>query len=91
MDNLDQSDDATEAIRRSEQARINALQADREALEKAHGQVWDTNQLADDFEVLGFGAPLVVAVRKSDRVTGSLYFQHMPRFYWGFEIDGRNG
>jgi len=84
-------DDATEAIRRVQQAAINAQRADRERLEAQHGQVWDTNQLADDFDVIGFGAPLVVVVRKQDRVTGSLYFQHMPRFYFGFEPDVRNG
>jgi hypothetical protein len=39
------------------------------------------------FEVLGFMAPLVVVRRRSDGARGSLYFQHDPRFYYGFEAD----
>ena len=66
-------------------ARINAERAERGALETKHGQVWTTSEMQEDFRVLGFGAPLVVVVRKSDGVKGSLYFQHMPRFYWGFQ------
>jgi hypothetical protein len=47
--------------------------------------VWDTRQLGEDFNVLGFAAPLVVVRRKADSVRGSLYFQHNPRFYFGFQ------
>ena len=35
--------------------------------------------------MLGFMAPLVVVKRKSDSPKGSLYFQHSPRYYYGFE------
>ncbi len=35
--------------------------------------------------MIGFAAPLVVAVRKSDRVKGSLCFTHSPRIYYGFQ------
>ena len=52
--------DPTEAIRRERLAEINAVPGSREALESQHGQVWDTQQLAQDFEVVGFLAPLVV-------------------------------
>jgi hypothetical protein len=76
--------DATEAARRELLREINAHPDDRESLEAIHGQVWDTAELAHDFEVLGFAAPFVVAIRKSDRVTGSLQFQHHPRFYYAF-------
>ena len=64
---------------------INADPGSREYLEARHGQVWDTSELADDFEVLGFMAPLIGVVRKSDRQRGSLKFQHSPRFYFSFE------
>jgi hypothetical protein len=77
--------DPTETIRKELVAQINAEPGSREALEAQHGQVWDTNQLREDFEVLGFGAPLVVVRRKSDGQKGSLFFQHSPRFYYGFE------
>jgi hypothetical protein len=32
-------------------------------------------------------APFVVVRRKADGVKGSLMFQHMPRFYYGFAKD----
>ena len=77
--------DPTEAIRRQQVAEINASPGSREALEAEHSQVWDTKQLGEDFDVIGFAAPLVVVKRKSDGKRGSLYFQHSPRFYFGFE------
>ena len=79
--------DETESIRREMVAEINAQPGGREALEAAHGQVWDTAQLAADFEVLGFMAPFVIVRRKSDGKKGSLEFQHHPRFYYGFVAD----
>jgi hypothetical protein len=77
--------DPTEDIRRQMLAEINAQPGTREYLEAKHGQVWDTGQLSRDFDVLGFMAPLIVVVRKSDRQKGSLCFQHNPRFYFSFE------
>jgi hypothetical protein len=58
----------------------------REALEAEHGQgnVWDTQELARDFIILGLGAPLVFVRRKSDGQKGSLSFQHLPRLYFGW-------
>lgn len=79
--------DPTEAIRRELLVTINAEPGSREALEAEHGQVWDTRQLSEDFEVLGFMAPLVVVKRKSDGRKGSLFFQHAPRFYFDFSPD----
>jgi hypothetical protein len=76
--------DPTEAVRRELVAEINAQPGSREALESEHGRVWDTQQLAEEFEVLGFLAPLVVARRRADGVKGSLFFQHAPRYYYGF-------
>lgn len=76
--------DETEGIRREMVAAINAEPGSREALEAAHGQVWDTKELTADFAVEGFGAPFVVVTRRADGVRGSLMFQHMPRFYFGF-------
>jgi hypothetical protein len=77
--------DPTESIRREMIAEINAVPGSRAALESEHGQVWDTDQLCQDFEALGFMAPLVVVRRRSDGVKGSLFFQHSPRFYFGFQ------
>jgi hypothetical protein len=60
---------------------------ERQRLEAQYGRVWDTSQLSDDFEVLGFMAPYVVVRRKSDGRKGSLEFQHHPRFYFNFVLD----
>ena len=78
-------DDQTEAIRRDQVQQVNAEAGSREALEAEHGQVWDTTQLASDFEVLGFMSPYVIVRRKTDGVKGSLMFQHHPRFYFSFQ------
>jgi hypothetical protein len=76
--------DPTEALRRDRLVEINAQPGSREALAAQHGHVWDTNELRQDFEVLGFAAPLVVVRRKADGVRGSLEFQHSPRFYFNW-------
>lgn len=80
--------DETEDVRRALVGVINSNPNSREALEAEHGQVWDTNELAGDFEVKGFMAPYVVVKRKSDGASGSLMFQHSPRFYFGFTKEG---
>lgn len=77
--------DPTEAIRRKLVAEINLVPGSREALEAANGQVWDTNQLQDEFDVIGFMAPIIAVRRKSDGIKGSLMFQHSPRFYFNFQ------
>jgi hypothetical protein len=79
--------DETEPYRRQRLAEINAQPGSREALEAQHGQVWSTEELGRDFEVIGFMAPLVVVRRKSDGKKGSLEFQHSPRFYFNFIPD----
>jgi hypothetical protein len=45
---------------------------------------WDTAQLQEDFDVLGFGWGLCVVRRKSDGVKGTLEFDHAPRRYYNF-------
>ena len=40
----------------------------RELLEKAYGRVWDTRELTEEFEVIGFLAPFVCVRRKSDGI-----------------------
>lgn len=77
--------DPTEPIRRAMVAEINAAPGSREALEKQHGQVWDTTQMQADFRVTGFMAPFVAVERKSDGKQGALMFQASPRFYFDFQ------
>lgn len=57
----------------------------REILEEKFGQVWNTEELQEDFEVTSFLAPCVFVTRKSDNVKGTLMFNHSPRFYFDFK------
>jgi hypothetical protein len=79
--------DPTEQARRELVAEINTEAAERKALEARYGRVWTTQELAADFEVVGFLAPFVVVTRKADSVRGSLMFQHSPRLYFSFTED----
>ena len=79
--------DPTEMVRRQMVKEINAVEGSREYLEAKHGEVWDTDQLRQEFDVLGFMAPVVVVSRKSDGIQGSIMFQHDPRLYFGFQAD----
>ena len=76
--------DTTENARRELTSKLNSQAGNRASLEAKYGQVWDSDQLRQDFEVKGFLAPLVAVRRKSDGVAGSLMFQHAPRFYFCF-------
>lgn len=82
--------DETEGIRREQVTEINSQvvsndkDEERKRLETKYGQVWNTEELSRDFEVLGFMAPYVVVRRKEDGKKGSMTFQHSPRFYFGF-------
>ena len=77
--------DETESIRRNLVAEINLQPGSREALEAQHGKVYDTSELQEEFQALGFMAPFIVVSRRSDGMRGSLLFQNSPRFYYGFK------
>jgi len=79
--------DTTETTRRSLVQQINTDAGDRERLEERHGRVWDTQELQYDFEVLQFAVPLIVVRQRTTGQMGSMFFQHQPRFYWGFQPD----
>ena len=76
--------DTTEAARREMVQAINADKSLRTEVETKYGPAWDTEELQRDFDVLGFMAPYVSVRRKSDGASGSLRFQHSPRFYFDF-------
>lgn len=46
-----------------------------------------TDELREQYEVLGFQAPFVVVRRKADGQVGSLQFTHSPRRYFGWVPD----
>lgn len=61
--------------------------SERECLESEYGRVWDTVQLAQDFDIKAFVAPYVVAVQKSTGKIGTLQYQQDPRFYFSWTED----
>ena len=69
-----------EILRRELQIALNSTAAARTILEARHGRVWDPAELAIEFEVLEFAAPLAIVRRRADGKTGSLLFQHSPRY-----------
>lgn len=77
--------DPTETIRRERLAEINIVPGSREDLEARYGKVWSTDELTEEFQAIGFLAPLVVVRRRSDGVKGSLEFQGNPRFYFNWQ------
>lgn len=79
--------DQTEQIRRDMVAVINVVPGSREALEQQYGDVWDTKQLQEVFQVQGFAAPIAVVKRRADGDLGTVMFQDQPRFYFKFELD----
>ena len=76
-----------ELLRRARALELNRNAEARQQLLARHAEVWDTEELARDFELIGFAAPYVVVRRKADGEMGSLEFQHHPRFYFNFEPD----
>jgi len=60
----------------------------REKLQERYGDVWNTSELQQTFTVHGFRAPYVSVTRKADGKRGSLMFDHDPRFYYGFMVEG---
>lgn len=45
------------------------------------------DEMLELYTVQSFMAPLVNVTRKSDGVTGTLWFDHHPRLYYGFQED----
>ena len=79
--------DPTEQIRKQRVAKINSEDNTRKSLEAKHGQVWSTEEMQQEFNAIGFMAPLIVVARKSDGAKGSLEFSHNPRFYFNWHVD----
>jgi len=74
--------DPTEAIRRE------MIASGQPARDAAAADVkLTTDELREQYEVIGFMAPFVVVKRRSDGVKGSMEFTHNPRFYFNFQPD----
>jgi hypothetical protein len=59
----------------------------REELEAVFRQVWDEQQVLQDYEVLGITGDVVDVRRKADGSLGSVSYQDKPRFYFCFIAD----
>jgi len=87
--------DPTERPRRAMVHEINAQvesqdkDEERTRLEAEYGPVWTTEELAQEFTIIGFQAPFVVVEEKATGQKGTLVFQHMPRLYYGWQPDTR--
>lgn len=82
MEHLNQE----ERIRKALVDIINNNPVEREQIEAelGKGNVWDSKELQENFEVLAFAAPFCVVKRKKDGKEGSVMFQHHPRYYFSF-------
>jgi hypothetical protein len=76
--------DDTEITRR---AMLPLMPAELELRIRAGESVWNTDEMRQEFDVLGFAAPFMAVRRKADGVKGSLMFTHSPRWYFGWQED----
>ena len=84
--------DYTEESRRIMTDTINeeAQTSSEDQLREKYGQLWNTKQLQEDYEVHGFMAPFIKVTRKSDNVDGLLMFSHHPRWYHSFKPEAHD-
>lgn len=57
-----------------------------QAIQDDEGKCWTTDELQEEFDVLGFQAPFVVATRRETNEKGSLLFVHAPRVYYRWKV-----
>jgi len=60
---------------------------ERKELENLHEEVLSTSEAVQKYEFIAFSAPFVEVRRRADSCSGTLEFQHLPRFYFGFVED----
>ena len=73
--------DPTEGIRRELVYAINS------GIIPPKGKEWTTDELTEEFEVIGFLAPFVVVRNIATGKKGSMMFRHSPRVYFGYKED----
>ncbi len=56
-----------------------------QAIQEEGGECWSTEEVTQEFEILGFMAPFCTAVRRETGKKGSLLFVHRPRIYYGWK------
>jgi hypothetical protein len=66
---------------------INGAPKNRTELEAEGEQVWDTDEIREEFEIRGFKTPFAMARHIGTGETGTLLFQDNPRYYFGWSPD----
>ena len=72
----------TETIRRLQQAVVNQTPTDQLPIKD---RTWTTQELQEEFDVIGFAAPYVVVSSKTTGKRGTMMFKHSPRIYFNYE------
>ena len=80
-------DDPTVELRKQRAREINSRPRNRLALHRDFGDVWTHQEMAQEFDIVLWICPLVIVIRRSDGIKGSLLYQHQPRFYFRFYPD----
>ncbi len=57
-----------------------------QVIQDADGECWTTDEVQDEFEILGFMAPFCVAIRRETKEKGALAFVHAPRLYFSWVV-----
>ena len=65
---------------------INEAPRSREELMRLGEEVWDTDEVRENFEILGFKKPFALAINVVTGDKGSLLFQDNPRYYFGWSV-----
>ena len=85
--------DPTEGLRRglvqaiNDQVESTDEDSERKRLEDEVGEVWNTEEVQQVFEITAFLAPFVQAIHRETGKVGTLMFQHHPRFYFMWNAD----
>lgn len=64
---------------------INRNPKTKEDLSRDYDCVWDSREVTDEFEILGYKSPFAIAECKQTGTRGTLIFQNEPRFYFGWD------
>lgn len=57
----------------------------RELSEQIGEEVWSASEVGATFDILGFKSPFALAEHRESGVRGSLLFQNIPRYYFGWD------
>lgn len=70
---------------------LDLVQIERERLERLYGKgnVFNTKEVTEKFEIYGFIAPYCRAKEKATGDVGFLTFVHFPRFYYDWRVSSK--